>query len=495
LLDSLLQERMADQDLSELLTEFKNLAESEHHSFLNTIVNNLSHASTIFGALTLFEDRPKPSDLLQPLCDLLLTIYRNNEIEFRQFSLQFLPNLAYLYLQNHSDRNSYHCIETLLVAIHNIEVGEETGKSKSFKVPSLSTSSIYHDSSLISESRIFAVPDVGLERGLSCSNVSKPVVHQVTNINAQNRNRIMSQLFGIYTSLLGEFSKQSLDWSCKVCSRMVTRGFNINKKTHSRNRSYGSESGLRSPRAYVTRISLCPTVLLEMVHLAYFSIFNGYGSVGTQLARDVEFRGRHGSLANVLLVSRAVLQLATRATGSVEAPHIATPSQLTKNMITNASFRTKKLEGDIPRIETEEDAANGERMGVISEEAETEMDRANRVKDNEAVVDGGDKVNIADKIKAKLETARDNVRIPTRKKEKERDKEKERGVSESSDKEDKNKINEKKEKKSKDRQRSEVKNSFMADHDFSSEEYIRMNTLPSETIAIHSPESGSTTLH
>ena len=46
---------MADQDLSELLTEFKNLAESEHHSFLNTIVNNLSHASTISGALTLFE--------------------------------------------------------------------------------------------------------------------------------------------------------------------------------------------------------------------------------------------------------------------------------------------------------------------------------------------------------------------------------------------------------------------------------------------------------
>jgi len=489
---------MADQDLRELLTEFKNLAESEHHSFLNTLVNNFSHASTIFGALILFEDRPKPSELLQPLCDLLLTIYRTSEIEFRQFSLQYLPNLAYLYLQNYSDRNSYHSIETLLVAIHNIEVGEETGKTKSFKVPSLSTSSIYHDSSLISESRIFAVPDVGLERGFSCSNVSKPAPpQQVTNINAQNRSRIMSHIFGVYTSLLGEFSKQSFEWSCKVCSRMVTRGFNIGKKTHSRNRSYGSESGLRSPRACIIRIPLCPTVLLEMLHLAYFSMFNGYGSVGTQLARDIEFRGRHDSLANVLLVSRAVLQLATRATGSVEAPHISTPSQLTKNMITNASFRTKKLEGDIPRIETEEDAANGERMGVISEEAETEIDKTNRMKDNEAVVDGVDKVNIADKIKAKIVDVRDNVRIPTRKKEKEkeREKDKERGVSESSDKEDRSKNIEKKEKKSRERQRSEAKNSFMADHDLSSDEYIRMNTLPSETIAIHSPESGSTTLH
>merc|ERR1719228_866867 len=181
----------------------------------------------------------------------------------------------------------------------------------------------------------------------------------------------------------------------------------------------------------------------------------------------------------------------------VEAPHISTPSQLTKNMITNASFRTKKLEGDIPRIETDEDAANGERMGVISEEAETEMDKSNRIKENEAVVDGVDKVNIADKIKAKMENVRDNVRIPTRKKEKEkeREKDKERGLSEGSDKEDRSKNIEKKEKKSRERQRSEAKNSFMADHDLSSDEYIRMNTLPSETIAIHSPESGSTTLH
>lgn len=55
-----------------------------------------------------------------------------------------------------------------------------------------------------------------------------------------------------------------------------------------------------------------------------------------------------------------------------------------------------------------------ERMGVISEEAETDVDKTNRIKDNEAVVDGVDKVNIADKIKAKIVDVRDNVRIPTR---------------------------------------------------------------------------------
>ncbi len=33
-----------------------------------------------------------------------------------------------------------------------------------------------------------------------------------------------------------------------------------------------------------------------------------------------------------------------------EQRYISTPSQLSKNLITNASFRAKKLEGDIPRI-------------------------------------------------------------------------------------------------------------------------------------------------
>ena len=63
-------------------------------------------------------------------------------------------------------------------------------------------------------------------------------------------------------------------------------------------------------------------------------------AAGCQLVRHVELRGRRDCLAEVLLVSRAVLQLSTTATPSIDPPHISTPSQLTKNMITNASFRS-----------------------------------------------------------------------------------------------------------------------------------------------------------
>ena len=125
---------------------------------------------------------------------------------------------------------------------------------------------------------------------------------------------------------------------------------------------------------------------------------------------------------------------------------MATPSQLTKNMITNASFRTKKLECDIPRVECEEDSANlnSDKMGIIAEEVEADVERINKLnlKENTDNPDGADKVKIAEKIKAKMENVRENVRenvkIPIRKKEKDKDKDKdkERGASESSDKEE-----------------------------------------------------------
>ena len=73
--------------------------------------------------------------------------------------------------------------------------------------------------------------------------------------------------------------------------------------------------------------------------------------------------------------------------------------------------RTKKLEGDIPRKENDDEANSGDRMGVISEELESESDK---LKVKETDTDNLDKVNIADKIEAKMENVRDNVRIPTR---------------------------------------------------------------------------------
>jgi len=484
-----------DLNLNELLTEYKDLAESdqENQNFIGSIINKTENAAVIFSALSQFEDRQKPDCQLEPLCDLLFTIYRSSASlgpQARQFCLQFIPHLVYLYLQNYSDKHSYHSVETLLVAIYNIEIGDEN--KKSFKVPSIATSSIYHDANLMSESRIFAMPDSGLERGVSQASSSKVSSNQISHITAQNRAKIVSFLFCLFTAQLGSYSKELLDSSCKVCSRLVLRGFEQRKpgyRSHQRNRSSGSEPGHRlGARTPQSRIFLPSAVYLDMLNLAYFAIFNQCGLVGLQLSKDIEFRARHDSYANVIIVSKAVFQLASSSSARIEAPPISTPSVLTKNMITNASFRTKKLECDIPRVETEEEGGNtnGDKMGIIAEEMEGEVERINKMnlKESSDNPDGADKVKIAEKIKAKMDNVRENVKIPIPRK-----KDKERGASETSDKDEMKTKIDKKEKK----HREKNKNSSV-DHDLSSEEFIRMSNLQNETVAIHSPESGNTNI-
>ena len=94
------------------------------------------------------------------------------------------------------------------------------------RVPSIGTSSIYHDANLISESRIFAMPDTGLERGnnnnATCNVSQVPLSH----INAQNRHKVVSHLFSLFSYMLGALTKECLEWSCRASSRMIIRYLN-----------------------------------------------------------------------------------------------------------------------------------------------------------------------------------------------------------------------------------------------------------------------------
>jgi len=499
---------MAEQDVNEVLIDYQNLAESEHHSFLTSLVNNYIFANNVFNVLQLFEERAKVSDMLQPLCDLLYNVYRNSGVEFKQFGLQFLPSLVNIYLINTTsgaEKQNYQSVETFLVGVHNLEISEETNKSKSFRVPSLAQNSIYHDWNQLGDSRHhlhLALPgiEIGMDRGNSTLKVEKAPAVATTAITAQNRIRVIGHLLGVYTALLGDYSKQSLEQCCKVFSRIVIRGFDkfSRNKSHGRQHSYGTEQGVRSPRLPTVRIPLSSQILLEMLQVAYVAIFNGYVRVGLDLVRDIEFRARYETLPTVILVARSVNNVAPLATAAVSQPTIAAPTQLSKNMITNASFRTKKLEGDIPRVEDEEGQTNGDNprpnaMTVISEEAEEQLTTGDKRQDGKQK-DKDSETNIVDKMKGYKEKLEN--KIPIRKKDKER------AVSEGSDKEERSKGGEKKEKSQSKKEKklnTDFRNSFhqnsteLVPELDKSEEIIR--SVPSETTAIHSPESGSTTLY
>ncbi len=46
---------MADQELAEILSEYQNLAESEHQSFVSGLLHSATFAATVFSALQIYE--------------------------------------------------------------------------------------------------------------------------------------------------------------------------------------------------------------------------------------------------------------------------------------------------------------------------------------------------------------------------------------------------------------------------------------------------------
>lgn len=87
--------------------------------------------------------------LINPVCNQLFCFYRSGEEDLQRFTLQFLPMLVLLYLENvtHGDRQLYRSVETLLIGIYNLEIIDKSGQAKvfSFRIPSIAQASIYHE--------------------------------------------------------------------------------------------------------------------------------------------------------------------------------------------------------------------------------------------------------------------------------------------------------------------------------------------------------------
>jgi hypothetical protein len=60
---------MADQELAEILSEYQNLAESEHQSFVSGLLHSATFAATVFSALQIYEVRgPVLCSVADPGC-------------------------------------------------------------------------------------------------------------------------------------------------------------------------------------------------------------------------------------------------------------------------------------------------------------------------------------------------------------------------------------------------------------------------------------------
>ncbi|KAH8401498.1 hypothetical protein KR009_005921 [Drosophila setifemur] len=309
---------------------------------------------------TIFNDRQRNNDsLLHDICQQLLAFYRSPELALHKFPLQFIPVLVYTYLHAVAggDKKAARGVETLLICIYNGEVSTDDGGQRvvAFRMPILAQVSVYHE--------IKNPPMTDLRRWEeNCNREVKWGPHQrIETIHAQNRMRILTALLFCYNQQVSQTQKSSLLHLCRVTSQLVNQGFTT-KSGHGHRMSYGSDpaTGATFPKPSSPRIPLSASFLIELVHAIYFAMFNGYGTIAIQTLDDIHNRATYEIYTEVILVTSAVRNsLHANPSGQpndgpmglsvalTPATNTVTTS-VSKSMITNASFRTKKLPDDIP---------------------------------------------------------------------------------------------------------------------------------------------------
>ncbi|CAH1117440.1 unnamed protein product [Phaedon cochleariae] len=333
---------MADLLVLEWLDEFESLTESEIHTYSNEQEHNHEVMIALYNVLS-EPQKCKSDHLVDGVCQQLLNFYRSGESHLRRFTVQFIPALVFLHL---SDK-SYSAVQTLLVSLYNLEVIDAKGQPRtlSFRVPSIAQSSIFHDSSSLEPAFI---AENSLRRWEECNTklVSWGPLPQVECINAQNRQRLATALIFIYNQQLSNVMPQGVEHTCRGISRLVTQGFNNN--SDSIRSSIESDIG-SSQHGLLRRIPVSSPLLVELLHIIYHAA-ERCTSVAMQALHDVVQRAGYESYAEVLLAANAIKNLLHHSPAVSAAPRPSHVPSVSKSMITNASFRTKKLPEPISRV-------------------------------------------------------------------------------------------------------------------------------------------------
>lgn len=197
------------------------------------------------------------------------------------------------------DKKSCRSVETLLLGIYNIEVCTEDGQPKviSFRMPVLAQASVYH------EEKCLNAYDLRRWEENSNKEVNWGPLPQIESINAQNRLKVMTAVMFMYNQQISSIPKTSLYHLCRMASQLVNQGFT--KYGHAHRSSYGNEpnSGVAKP---VIRIPISTQLLLELLHAAYFAMFNEFASIAIQTVDDIHNRACFELYPEVILVTNAI---------------------------------------------------------------------------------------------------------------------------------------------------------------------------------------------
>ncbi|XP_053732728.1 hyccin 2-like isoform X3 [Synchiropus splendidus] len=274
--------------VEEWLSEFKSLPETHIHSYAGSLHLKKSLVPALYRVI-----QDPNNELLEPVCHQLFELYRSSEDRLRRFTLQFLPELVWVYLRVTAsrDRQSNGCIEALLLGIYNLEIVDKDGNSKllSFTIPSLSKPSIYHEPSCLGS--------MALTEGALCQHDLIRVVYsglhpQRETFTAQNRFEVLCFLMLCYNSSVVYMPLSSYQSVCRMSSRLCVCGFPRQQQ--------------KLWREPCNRVLLDPEFMVQMLTAVYHAIYNGEWEMGREALEDVLYRAQLELYSQPLLLGNAM---------------------------------------------------------------------------------------------------------------------------------------------------------------------------------------------
>ncbi|XP_005999163.1 hyccin 2 [Latimeria chalumnae] len=274
--------------VEEWLAEYKVLPETQISSFAATLYRKKMLVPALYKVI-----QDPNNELLEPVCHQLFELYRSSDVRLKRFTLQFLPELIWVYLRITSsrDRHSIGCIEALLLGIYNLEIVDKDGNNKvlSFTIPSLSKPSIYHEPSSIGS---LALTEGALSQHDLIRVVYSDLHPQRETFTAQNRFKVLSFLMLCYNSAVVYMPTSSYQSLCRVCSRLCVSGF--------------SRQHQKRWKETCGRIVLEPEFMVQMLSAVYHAIYNGEWDFGQEALDDIIYRAQLELYSQPLLVGNAM---------------------------------------------------------------------------------------------------------------------------------------------------------------------------------------------
>ncbi|KFV48348.1 Protein FAM126B [Gavia stellata] len=274
--------------VEEWLSEFKALPETQISSYAATLHRKKPLVPALYKVI-----QDPNNELLEPVCHQLFELYRSSEVRLKRFTLQFLPELIWVYLRLTAsrDRQSNGCIEALLLGIYNLEIADKDGNNKvlSFTIPSLSKPSIYHEPSTIGS--------MALTEGALCQHDLIRVVYsdlhpQRETFTAQNRFEVLSFLMLCYNSAIVYMPASSYQSLCRMGSRLCVSGF---PRQHE-----------KRWKEHCGRVVLDPDFMVQLLTGVYYAIYNGQWDLGQEVLEDIIYRAQLELYSQPLLVANAM---------------------------------------------------------------------------------------------------------------------------------------------------------------------------------------------